>query len=143
MSSSLFDYYGSYEYYPHTTYSKGDKKFEEVDKGDILYYVSRNGEVEELISNGKMKKNKRYLVLSCLRNGKQFRLNFGPLSVGNVYDSYKNSIMSFENGYIGTDKKSVAKKIIEEEQKKFEKLYTEISNIQIHLAKLNEMKNYG
>lgn len=137
MSSSLFDYYGSYEYFPYTTYSEGDKKFEEIDKGDILYYVSRNGEVEELISNGKMKKNKRYLVLSTLRNGKRFILNFGPLNIGNVYDSYKNSIMSFEMGYIGTNKKSVAKKLIEEEDKKFKKLFTEISDVQMHLAKLN------
>lgn len=137
MSSSIFDSYHDYEYYPITLYSKGDKKFEEVNEGDVLYYVSRNGEVEELISNGKMKKNKRYLVLSTLRNGKRFILNFGPLNVGNVYDSYKNSIMSFENGYIGTNKKSVVKKLIEEEDKKFKKLFTEISNVQIRLAKLN------
>lgn len=137
MSSSLFDSYGSYEYFPYTTYSKGDKKFEEVDEGDILYYVSRNGDIEEIISNGRMKKNKRYLVLSTSRNGKQFTLNFGPLNIGNVYDSYKNSIMSFEKGYIGTNKKSVAKKLIDEEQEKFKKLFTEISNVQMHLAKLN------
>ena len=137
MSSSLIDSYGSYEYFPHTTYSKGDKKFEEVDKGDILYYISRNGDLEEIISNGRMKQNKRYLELSTLRNGKRFILNFGPLSVGNVYDSYKNSIMSFEMGYIGTNKKSVVKKLIEEEDKKFKKLFTELSNVQMHLTKLN------
>lgn len=137
MSSSLIDYYGNYEYFPHTEYSKGDKKFEEVDKGDILYYISRNGDLEEIISNGRMKQNKRYLVLSTLRNGKRFVLNFGPLHIGNVYDSYKNSIMSFEMGYIGTNKKSVVKKLIEEEDKKFKKLFTELSNVQMHLTKLN------
>jgi hypothetical protein len=137
MSSSIFDSYRSYEYYPKTLYSKGDKKFEEVDKGDILYYVSSNGDVEEIISNGRIKKNKHHLVLSTSRNGKRLVLNFGPLNVANVYYSYKNSIMSFEMGYIGTNKKSVVKKLIEDEDKKFKKLFTEISNIQTHLAKLN------
>lgn len=143
MSSSLFDSFVGYEGFPYTSYSEGDKKFEEIDKGDILYYVSRNGDIEEIISNGRMKKNKHHLILSTSRNGKRFILNFGPLNIGNVYDSYKNSIMSFEKGYIGTDKKSVVKKLIEEEQEKFKKLSVEISNIQIHLTKLNELENYG
>ena len=43
MSSSLFDLcsFGADSYYYATTkYVAGDKKFEDVDKGDILYYVS-------------------------------------------------------------------------------------------------------
>ena len=38
MSSSLFDSYAGYScYYAITKYFDGDKKFEDVDKGDILY----------------------------------------------------------------------------------------------------------
>lgn len=54
MSSSLFDNWGSsYESYPDTDYVKGDKKFGELKKGNILYVLSEdldgNYQWEELI----------------------------------------------------------------------------------------------
>ena len=50
MSSSLFDSgVGDYSYYyVPTKYVDGDKRFEDVDKGDILYFVSCGGELEEI-----------------------------------------------------------------------------------------------
>ena len=55
MSSSLFDSFvvDSSYYFTPTKYFDGDKKFEDVDKGDILYFVSYRGELEEIIEHFK------------------------------------------------------------------------------------------
>lgn len=139
MSSSLF-YSNSDDYhYPSTIYSEGDKKFEEIDKDNILYYISRYGEIEEIVSNDKLKRSNGKLILSIIRKGKRFIVNFGPLNVANVLESYKRSMVWFENGYLGTNRQSIIKQLIKEEQEKIEKVNITLSSLKNHITKLNEL----
>lgn len=143
MSSSIFDSccssYNDY-YYPSTKYSEGDKKFEEVDKDDILYHISQCGEIEEIISNGQLKRSNGKLILSIIRKGKRFIVNFGSLNVANVLESYKRSMIWFENGYLGTNRQSIIEQLIKEEQEKIEKVNVTLSSLKNHVTKLNELK---
>lgn len=141
MSSSIFDpLYSSYNnYYPSTIYSEGDKKFEEIGKDNILYYISRCGEIEEIISNGQLKHSNGKLILSTIRKGKRFIVNFGTLNVANVLECYKRSMVWFENGYLGTNRQSIIKQLIKEEQEKIEKVNVTLSSLKNHITKLNEL----
>ena len=142
MSSSLFDScvgdYSSY-YYATTKYFVGDKKFEDVDKGDILYYVSYQGELEEITANGKLKKSNGKLILSTTKGGKRFIVNFGSLNVGNTYDSYGNSMVRISNGYLGTNKQSVISQLIKEQQEELDKLYKRTSSLEFKIEQLNNL----
>lgn len=142
MSSSLFDSFDRNDgYYRPTKYSDGDKRFEEIDTNDILYYVSQYGEIEEIISKGKLKRYKNHIILSTIKNGKQFTIYFGTSNCGNTYDSYKNSIMSYNNGYIGTNKKSIIELLIKYNQEKLNKLIIEVDSLQFSINKLKNLKN--
>lgn len=143
MSNSIFDSlcssYNDY-YCPSTIYSEGDKKFEEVDKDDILYYISRCGEIEEIISNGQLKRSNGKLILSTIRKGKRFIANFGTLNVANVLEGYKRSMVWFENGYLGTNRQSIIRQLIREEQEKIEKVNITLTSLKNNITKLNELK---
>ena len=142
MSSSLFDSFGRNDaYYAPTKYSDGDKRFEEIDADDILYYVSQYGEIEEIISKGKLKQYKGHIILSTIRNGKQFTIDFGTTNCGNTYDSYKNSIMPYDLGYIGTNKKSIIELLIKEKQEKLDKLIIEANSLKFSINKLKDLNN--
>ena len=145
MSSSLFDScavdYSSY-YYATTKYSDGDKKFEDVDKGDILYFVSYQGKLEEITANGKLKKSNGKLILSTTKGGKRFIVNFGSLNVGNTYDGYRNSMIGISDGYLGTNKQSVISQLINEQQKELDKLYKRTSSYEFNIEQLNNLNNY-
>lgn len=142
MSSSLFDSFGVNDtYYAPTKYSDGDKQFGEIDVDDVLYYVSKYGEIDEIISKGKLKQYKDRIILSTIRNGKKFTINFGSSNCGNTYDSYKNSIMAYNQGYIGTNKKSIIEILIKEEQDRLYKLNSEIHSLISSINKLNVLKN--
>lgn len=142
MSSSLFDScVGNYSYYYATTkYSDGDKKFKAVDKGDILYYVSYQGELEEITANGKLKQSKGKLILSTTKGGKRFIVNFGSLNAGNTFDSYGNSMIRILDGYLGTNKQSVISQLIKEQQKELDKLYKQTSSYELNIKQLNNLK---
>ena len=103
MSSSLFDLFCKNDaYYVSTKYSDGDKRFEEIDTNDILYYVPQYGEIEEIISKGKLKQYKGHIILSTISNGKQFTIDFSCKSfdtanwkftwAGSSNDPYKSVI---------------------------------------------------
>lgn len=142
MSSSIFDScvgdHYSY-YYATTKYSDGDKKFEAVDKGDILYFVSYQGELEEITANGKLKKSNGKLMLSTTKGGKRFIVNFGSLNVGNTYDGYRNSMILISGGYLGTNKQSVISQLINEQQKELDKLYKRTSSYEFNIEQLNNL----
>lgn len=139
MSSSLFNSYGMYDTYAPTQYSDGDKRFEEIDVDDILYYVSKYGEIDEIVSKGKLKQYKDSIILSTIRNGKNFTINFGSSNCGNTYNSYKNSIMSYNQGYIGTNKNSIIELLIKDNIEKLNKLFIEINSIKFSINKLKEL----
>ena len=132
-------YYSSY-YYATTKYSDGDKKFEDVDKSDILYYVSYQGDLEEITANGKLKKSNGKLILSTTKGGKRFIVNFGSLNVGNTFDSYGNSMIKISGGYLGTNKQSVISQLIKEQQKELDKLYKQTNSYEFNIARLNNLK---
>lgn len=142
MSSSLFDScvvdYSSF-YYATTKYVDGDKEFKDVDKDDILYYVSYQGELEEIISNGKLKKSNGKLILSTTKGGKQFIVNFGSLNVGNTFDSYGNSMIRISGGYLGTNKQSVISQLIKEQQEELDKLYKKTRSYEFNIEQLNNL----
>ena len=143
MSSSLFDScvidHSSY-YYASTKYVDGDKKFKDVDKGDILYFVSYQGELEEITANGKLKKSNGKLMLSTTKGGKRFIVNFGSLNVGNTFDSYEQSMVRILNGYLGTNKQSVIAQLIKEQQEELDKLYNQTSSLEFRINQLNNLK---
>lgn len=142
MSSSLFDScVGDYSYsYAITKYSDGDKKFEDVDKGDILYYVSCRGELEEITANGKLKKSNGKLILSTTKGGKRFIVNFGTLNYTGTFDSYENSMVKISGGYLGTNKQSVISQLIKEQQEELDKLYKQTSSYEFNIKQLNNLK---
>ena len=143
MSSSLFDTcVGDYSscYYATTKYFDGDKKFEDVDKGDILYFVSCGGELEEIIANGKLKESNGNLTLSTIKRGKRFIVDFGSLCVGNTFDSYRNSMIMIFDGYLGTNKQSVISQLIKEQQEELDKLYKQTSSLEYRIEQLNNLK---
>lgn len=114
MSSSLFDNWGSsYESYPNTDYVKGDKKFIELKKGDILYALSEdldgNYQWEELIITNPWHDAKGHCYISCKKsNGKKYNINFGPNNYANVrVDGPDNSIVYYDGSVIGTNKESI------------------------------------
>lgn len=145
MSSSLFDScavdYSSC-YYATTKYVDGDKKFEDVDKGDILYFVSYQGELEEITAAGKLKKSNGKLMLSTTKGGKRFIVNFGSLNVGNTYDGYRNSMIWISGGYLGTNKQSIISQLIKEQQEELDKLYKQTSSYEFNIERLNNLNNY-
>lgn len=142
MSSSLFDSFGKNDaYYAPTKYSDGDKRFEEIDTNDILYYVSQYGEIEEIISNGKLKQYKGHIILSTIRNGKQFTIDFGTTNCGNTYECYKNSITAYDHGYIGTNKNTIIELLIKDKQEKLNKLIIEVDSLQFSINKLKDLNN--
>lgn len=142
MSSSLFDSFGrNNDYYRPTKYSDGDKRFEEIDTNDILYYVSQYGEIEEIISKGKLKQYKNHIILSTIKNGKQFTIDFGTTNCSNTYECYKNSITAYNYGYIGTNKKSIIELLIKYNQEKLNKLIIEMDSLQFSINKLKDLKN--
>ena len=142
MSSSLFDSWaGDYSYYYATTkYFDGDKKFEDVDKGDILYFISYQGELEEITANGKLKQSNSKLTLSTTKRGKRFIVDFGSLNVGNTFDSYRNSMIKILGGYLGTNKQSVISQLIKEQQEELDKLYKQTSSLEFRINQLNNLK---
>ena len=142
MSSSIFDSFvvDSSYYYAPTKYFDGDKKFEDVDKGDILYFVSYQGELEEITANGKLKQSKGKLTLSTTKRGKRFIVDFGSLSVGNTFDSYQNSMVRILDGYLGTNKQSVITQLIKEQQEELDKLYKQTSSLEFRIEQLNNLK---
>ena len=142
MSSSLFDLcIGDYSYhYATTKYSDGDKKFEDVDNGDILYYVSYQGELEEITANGKLKRSKGKLTLSTTKGGKRFIVDFGSLNVGNTFDSYGKSMIMILDGYLGTNKQSVISQLIKEQQDELDKLYKRTNSLEVRINQLNNLK---
>ena len=143
MSSSLFDSgVGDYSYYyAPTKYVDGDKRFEDVDKGDILYFVSRQGDhIEEIISNGKLKRSNGKLTLSTNRSGKRFIVNFGTLNYTATYDGYENSMVWIPGGYLGTNKQSVISQLIKEQQEELDKLYKQTSSLEFRINQLNNLK---
>lgn len=140
MSSSLFDFYAGDYYYAITKYFNGDKKFEDIDKGDILYYISYQGELEEITSNGKLKKSNGKLILSTTKRGKRYIVNFGTLNVGNTFESYKNSMIKILDGYLGTNKESVIEQLIKEQQEELDKLRRKTSSLEFRIEQLNNLK---
>lgn len=142
MSSSLFDSFDMNDaYHAPTKYLDGDKRFEEIDADDILYYVSKYGEIDKIISKGKLKQYKNHIILSTIRNGKQFTIDFGTTNCGNTYDSYKKSIIAFDLGYIGTNKDSIIELLIKEKQEKLNKLFIEAGSLQFSINKLKDLNN--
>ena len=142
MSSSLFDSFGKNDaYYAPTKYSDGDKRFEEIDTNDILYYVSQYGEIDKIISKGKLKQYKGHIILSTIRNGKQFTIDFGTTNCGNTYDSCKNSIIACDLGYVGTNKNSIIEHLIKEKQEKLDKLFIEVNSLKFSINKLKDLSN--
>lgn len=142
MSSSLFDSFGrNNDYYRPTKYSDGDKRFEEIDTNDILYYVSQYGEIEEIISKGKLKQYKNHIILSTIRNGKQFTIYFGTTNCGNTYECYKNSITAYDHGYIGTNKNSIIELLIKDKQEKLSELIIEVNSLKFSINKLKDLNN--
>lgn len=113
MSSSLFDTWGSsYEPYPNTDYVEGDKNFGELKKGDILYALSEdldgNYQWEELIITNPWHDAKGHCYISCKRNGKRYRINFGDCNCANVsVYGPDNSIVYYDDMVIGTNKISI------------------------------------
>lgn len=142
MSSSLFDSCAgdSSYYYAITKYFDGDKKFEDVHEGDILYFVSYRGELEEIKANGKLKQSKGKLTLSTTKRGKRFIVDFGSLNVGNTFDSYRNSMIKMLDGYLGTNKQSVIEQLIKEQQEELDKLYKQTSSLEFRIEQLNNLK---
>lgn len=142
MSSSIFDSFviDSSYYYAPTKYFDGDKKFEDVDKGDILYFVSYRGELEEIIVNGKLKQSNGKLTLSTTKRGKRFIVDFGTLNVGNTFYSYRNSMIKILDGYLGTNKQSVITQLIKEQQEELDKLYKQTSSLEFRIEQLNNLK---
>ena len=142
MSSSLFDLFCKNDaYYVSTKYSDGDKRFEEIDTDDILYYVSKYGEIEEIISKGKLKQYKGHIILSTIRNRKQFTIDFGTTNCANTYDSCKNSIIACDMGYVGTNKNSIIELLIKEKQEKLNKLIIEVNSLKFSINKLKDLNN--
>jgi hypothetical protein len=144
MSSSLFDlcsFEANSYYYAPTKYVDGDKKFKDVDKGDILYFVSHQGDhIEEIISNGKLKRSNGKLTLSTNRSGKRFIVDFGTLNYTGTYDGYKNSMVWIPGGYLGTNKQSVISQLIKEQQEELDKLYKQTSSLEFRIEQLNNLK---
>lgn len=137
LSSSLFDNWGSsYEPYPDTEYVKGDKKFGELKKGDILYALSEdldgNYQWEELIITNPWHNAKGHCYISCKRNGKRYYINFGSWNCANVsVYGPGTSIVYYDDMVIGTNKISIynAKhKIITEKLDRCKKQCKELSD---------------
>ena len=110
MSASLFDSYVDYEAYPDTEYAEGDKRFDELEVGDILYWLEFGQEgykwVELEVTNG-WHENKGHYHITCKNGKKKVHINFGPSNCGNVRNASENSIVWYYGHIIGTNKKSI------------------------------------
>lgn len=110
MSSSLYDSY-DYEYYPTTEYSKGDKSFGELEKGDTLYMLEKQTDGykwSELIVTKGWHETNGHCYVSCTKGRKRFIINFGSTRCANVsVDAKRNSIVWHSQGLIGTNKETI------------------------------------
>lgn len=131
-------------WYP-AEYAEGDKTFEELDKGDIIYYCSNEGVVDEWEVYKPLHQSGDDLVLSIKRtiegkkNDKRMKLNFGSLRVGNTHDSYKCSMITYQTyntGYYGTNKNSVVNRVIKRHSEELEKLKLKVSSIENYIEVL-------
>ena len=132
MSSSLYDSY-DYEYYPTTEYSKGDKSFGELEKGDTLYMLEEQTDGykwSELIVTKGWHETNGHCYVSCTKGRKRFIINFGSVRCANVsVDAKRNSIVWHKEGLIGTNKESMyrtKKEVFVQELKRRKARYEEM-----------------
>lgn len=145
MSSSLFDScYNGYVSYPKTYNVDGDKTFEELTEGDILYYYITDFFIDELIVTGKLKQYKGNLILPVKGLHNKKCINFGPINCHNVsVFAPKNSIIEYLDGLIGTNKTSVLihrgnflNDELQKCQKEYNRLKFSIEKINAEMTKL-------
>ena len=132
MSSSLYDSY-DYEYYPTTEYSKGDKSFGELEKGDTLYMLEKQADGykwSELIVTKGWHETNGHCYVSCTKGRKRVIINFGSVRCANVsVDAKRNSIVWHKEGLIGTNKESMyrtKKEVFVQELKRRKARYEEM-----------------
>ena len=109
MSSSLFyDCYAPYETYPKTEYVEGDKKFGEIEIGGVLYCLDRYDSLTELEVTNPFHVTKGHCYITIKGRGKN--IDFGSHNCVNVLEARDKSIVFYDGGIIGTNKKSVIEK---------------------------------
>lgn len=109
MSASLFDCCGyNYEPYLKTEYICGDKRFEDINVGDVLYYLDEFDTLTELVVTKPFHMAKGHCYITV--KGKCKNINFGSSNTGNVFYAKHDSIAFYNNGIIGTNKESVIAK---------------------------------
>lgn len=139
MSSSLFDTcYGDYPSCRETFYEEGDKKFKEVVKGDILYFVSPNGTVEEVVANNTLRKSGLNLMMSIIRNNKRTKVDFGYYNCTFAFETPNNSILPYNGGYFGTNKNSLINRTIRDQEQLYQTYLRNLNTTESNIYNLKK-----
>lgn len=106
MSSSLFyDCYASYQSYPKAIKINGCKTFNQLVKGDKLFYLEDDF-IQELTVRDVIKIYKRRYVIPIEKFSSDFGtiIDIGPDNIRNVRDNLDASILEAFRGFISTDR---------------------------------------
>jgi hypothetical protein len=130
MSSSLFyDCYAPCEdyNYPETKYVDGDKKFEEIKKDDILYFLKGNNMLQIKVKiQWHIAKGYCYITLI---DHKIKNINFGSCRNANALDSKFKSVVYYNGYIIGTNKDTVIKMAIKRSNERIINIDKEIKRL--------------
>lgn len=141
MSSSLFDSGVSYQYYPETSYTEGDKTFAELDKNDIIYYCTDFGEIYGIKVKDKLKKKQGKIVLPLEKNFLDTKfIVIGQINDFNASNNANNcSIVEYNMGAIGTNRISVIMYCLNRALVNFEATQKEVTRQKQNLNKLRNL----
>lgn len=144
MSSSLFaDCYLPYPEFLKTWYKSGDKKFKDLQIGDLVYFYNYENVLElEVIKP--LHETKGHLYLKYKQKGKNEieTVDFGETYCANTIDAYENSLAYLKHipeGILGTTRDSVIKDALNRLKNKLNELDSQRTELQNQILKLEKL----
>ena len=156
MSSSLFyDCYAPYPVYAKTEYINGDRKFGDLKKNDIIYWLRYTKNTNEKEFSFKViplfvkypwhEAKGHFYITAVEKNNKKHYIDFGESNCWNVREESKNSsiveyVKKFGDKFIGTNINSLVKYQRDIYENQIECLQRQIDNQKYDIDKLNKYK---